>query len=130
MLTVEKKSCLKQRPLTRSELTAQEVRIPGDTIYREAPALRRSPVFSIYTKTPELTQPLSQALFLAIACIIIHCTIYLFQNNVLKTLLDFFVIAGIIKVSVSVIRPRPSARLITLTSLVALIITDITKNSS
>ena len=39
---------------------------------------------------------------------------YLFQNNVLKTLLDFFVIAGIIKVSVSVIRPRPSARLITL----------------
>jgi len=51
---------------------------------------------------------------------------YLFQNNVLKTLLDFFVIAGIIKVSVSVIRPRPLARLITLTSLAALIIPDIT----
>ena len=51
---------------------------------------------------------------------------YLFQNNVLKTLLDFFVIAGIIKVSVSVIRLRPLARLITLTSLAALIIPDIT----
>ena len=77
------KSCLKQRPLTRSELTAQEVRIPGDTIYREAPALLHSPVFSIYTyqstwaNTTSFPGPWLHCLFLAIACIIIRCTHYL-----------------------------------------------------
>ena len=50
----------------------------------------------------------------SVSCDDVRIFRYLFQNNVLKTLLDFFVIAGIIKVSVSVIRPRPSARLITL----------------
>ena len=39
----------------------------------------------------------------SVSCDDVRVFHYLFQNNVSKTLLDFFVIAGIIKVSVSVI---------------------------
>ena len=39
----------------------------------------------------------------SVSCDDVRIFHYLFQNNVSKTLLDFFVIAGIIKVSASVI---------------------------
>ena len=55
---------------------------------------------------------------------------YLFQNNVSKTLLDFFCDSRNNQGFGKSYQPRPSARLITLTSLAALIIPDITKNSS
>ena len=65
----------------------------------------------------------------SVSCDDVRVFHYLFQNNVSKTLLDFFCDSRNNQGLGKCHQPRPSARLITLTSLAALIIPDVTKNS-